>query len=122
MTLPAGTERPERRSPWTRAIRARLYLAAWGVATPGGDTGGGIFLSTDAGRDLDATCCRSSQHVYDVTIDPKDPPILYACRLRPGRPIARRDRGETWTRIRGFNFKWGHRVDPRPRGRDAGRT
>ena len=27
------------------------------------------------------------------------------------------DRGETWTRIRGFNFKWGQRVDPRPAGR-----
>ena len=22
------------------------------------------------------------------------------------------DRGETWARIRGFNFKWGHRVNP----------
>ena len=24
------------------------------------------------------------------------------------------DRGETWTRIRGFNFKWGQRVIPDP--------
>ena len=27
----------------------RLYLSAWGVTHPDGDTGGGIFLSTDAG-------------------------------------------------------------------------
>ena len=25
------------------------------------------------------------------------------------------DRGKTWTRIQGFNFKWGHRVIPDPR-------
>ena len=24
------------------------------------------------------------------------------------------ERGDTWTRIRGFNFKWGHRVIPDP--------
>jgi hypothetical protein len=64
----------------------RLYLAAWGVATPGGDTGGGIFLSTDAGTTW-TNVLPQSQHVYDVTIDARDPSILYAsASTRP--PIA----------------------------------
>ena len=39
--------------------------------------------------------------------------MLYACGFDQAafRSI---DRGETWTRIRGFNFKWGQRVIPDP--------
>jgi hypothetical protein len=88
----------------------RLYLAAWGVATPGGDTGGGIFLSTDGGAAW-ANVLPQSQHVYDVTIDPKDPSILYASGFDQAA-YRSSDRGATWTRLRGFNFKWGHRVVP----------
>ena len=74
MTLPAGTNGPNGRAVDPADAR-RLYLAAWGVATPGGDTGGGIFLSTDAGATW-ANVLPQSQHVYDVTIDPKDPSLL----------------------------------------------
>jgi hypothetical protein len=90
----------------------RLYLATWGVLHIGGDTGGGVFLSTDAGRSW-RHVLSEAQHVYDVTIDPRDPSLLYACGFDRGvwRSV---DRGETWTRIRGFNFKWGHRVIPDP--------
>jgi hypothetical protein len=49
--------------------------------------------------------------VYDVTVDARDPDVLYAsgfdqAAYRSG------DRGATWSRLRGFNFKWGHRVVP----------
>ncbi len=90
----------------------RLYLSAWRRALPGADGGGGVFLSTDAGatwrRVLD-----KDQHVYDVTIDPRDPRILYACGFESSAWRSA-DRGETWQRIRGYNFKWGHRVIPDP--------
>jgi photosystem II stability/assembly factor-like uncharacterized protein len=88
----------------------RLYLAAWGVATKGGDTGGGIFLSTDAGATWTNVLPRS-QHVYDVTIDPRDAAVLYACGFDQAA-FRSTDRGATWSRLRGFNFKWGHRVVP----------
>ena len=91
----------------------RLYLAAWGRATPGGDTGGGILVTTDGGQNWKSVL-PGYQHVYDVTIDPRDPKVLYASGFDQSA-FRSTDRGETWTRIRGFNFKWGHRVIPDPR-------
>lgn len=88
----------------------RLYLAAWGVATPGGDTGGGLFVSSDAGASW-RNVLPKAQHVYDVTVDSKNPDVLYACGF--DRSAWRSsDRGATWVRLRGFNFQWGHRVVP----------
>jgi hypothetical protein len=52
-----------------------------------------------------------SQHVYDVTIDPRDASLLYASGFDQSA-FRSADRGATWTRLRGFNFKWGHRVVP----------
>ena len=108
---PAGrTDRTA--SPSTRTNPRRLYLAAWGVTHPDGDTGGGIFLSTDAGATW-RPVLTEAQHVYDVTVDPRDPTVLYASGFDQAafRSV---DRGETWTRIRGYNFKWGQRVIPDP--------
>ena len=106
-----GHERPQR--PHRRpADPKRLYLSAWGVTHPDSDTGGGIFLSTDAGATW-RTVFTEAQHVYDVTVDPRDPKVLYACGFDQAA-FRSTDRGETWTRIRGYNFKWGHRVIPDP--------
>jgi len=95
---------------------SRLYLAAW--ARPLGNHGedGGIYVSTDAGRTWRHTLQRD-QHVYDVTIDPRDPKVLYAAGFESSAWRSA-DRGETWTRIPGYNFKWGHRVIPDPEHRD----
>jgi photosystem II stability/assembly factor-like uncharacterized protein len=86
----------------------RLYLSAWGVANPAGDTGGGVFVSADAGQTW-RSVLPQSPHVYDVTADTRQPGLLYACGFDQAAWRST-DRGETWTRIRGFNFKWGHRV------------
>jgi hypothetical protein len=86
----------------------RLYLAAWGRKREGGDGNGGIFLSTDAGASWKQVLNRDN-HVYDVTIDPKNPAHLYACGFESS-VWRSTDRGATWTRVRGYNFKWGHRV------------
>jgi photosystem II stability/assembly factor-like uncharacterized protein len=91
----------------------RLYLAAWGRTTAEGAVDGGIFLSTDGGASWKNVLQRD-QHVYDVTIDPRDPKVLYACGFESSAWRSR-DRGATWERIRGYNFKWGHRVVPDPR-------
>jgi photosystem II stability/assembly factor-like uncharacterized protein len=117
MTLPPGTNGPNGLTVDPDDPK-RLYLAAWGVATPGGDTGGGIFLSTDAGgtwKDV----LPQSQHVYDVAVDPRDPSVLYASGFDQAA-YRSADRGATWSRLRGFNFKWGQRVVPDPA--DAGKV
>jgi len=94
----------------------RLYLAAWCRAAEPHGVGGGIFISDDAGKTWRSVYDKC-QHVYDITIDPRNPKTLYACGFENGA-YRSTDRGETWTRLKGFNFKWGHRVicDPKNPG------
>jgi photosystem II stability/assembly factor-like uncharacterized protein len=95
----------------------RLYLAAWARATGMHGDGGGIFLSQDGGKTWRQILDRD-RHVYDVTIDPHNPDELFATGFESSawRSV---DRGEHWTRIAGFNFKWGHRVIPDPATPDS---
>ena len=107
MKLPEGTNGP------TSLVldptrESRIYLTAWGVARLNGDTGGGVFLSSDGGHTW-KNIFSDSQHVYDLTIDPKNPRVLYICGF-DAAAYRSTDGGETWTRIKGYNFKWGHRV------------
>ncbi len=89
---------------------ARLYLAAWTRSTGVHGTGGGIFLSQDGGKSWKNLMNRD-QHVYDVTIDPRNSDLLYAAGFESSAWWST-DRGEHWTRISGYNFKWGHRAMP----------
>ena len=95
----------------------RLYLAAWGRNAREGAVDGGIFVSDDGGNSW-RNVLSQDQHVYDITVDSRDPEVLYACGFESSAWRST-DRGETWQRIRGFNFKWGHRVIPDPH--DPGR-
>jgi photosystem II stability/assembly factor-like uncharacterized protein len=94
----------------------RLYLAAWARASGTHGDGGGIFLSEDAGRTWRQVLDRD-RHVYDVSVNPNDRNILYASGFESSAWRST-DRGEHWSRIPGFNFKWGHRVIPDPVDRD----
>jgi len=88
----------------------RLYLATWARATGLHGEGGGVFLSEDAGQTWRNVLDRD-QHVYDVTVDPLDAHVLYACGFESSAWRSD-DSGEHWIRIPGYNFKWGHRVIP----------
>ncbi len=116
ISLPAGVNAPnglaiEPRNP------DRIYLAAWARATGIHGDGGGVFLSPDAGNTW-RQVLDSDRHVYDVTVDPTKPDRLYAAGFESSawRSL---DRGEHWTRIPGFNFKWAHRVIPDPANEDS---
>ncbi|MGP8271720.1 MAG: hypothetical protein ACLQLH_16775 [Terracidiphilus sp.] len=109
VNLPAGTNGPNGLAIDPQDPR-RLYLAAWGRAVGMEGAGGGIFLSTDGGSTWKSALDRD-QHVYDVTVEPSNANTLYASGFQSSAWISK-DRGAHWTRIPGYNFKWGHRVSP----------
>ena len=77
----------------------RMYLAAWGQEHDPVDIGGGVYVTTDGGYTWTQSFSES-QHVYDVTIDPKSPDTLYIAGFDAGawRSI---DAGAHWQRIQG---------------------
>jgi photosystem II stability/assembly factor-like uncharacterized protein len=111
MPLPKGVNGPNGLAVDTQDPK-RLYLAVWGRAEADGAKDGGIFLSRDGGATW-RNVFSKDQHVYDVTLDPRNPKVAYACGFESSAWRSQ-DRGETWQRIRGYNFKWGHRVVPDP--------
>jgi len=90
----------------------RLYLASWARASGTHGDGGGIYLSEDGGRNW-RQVFDGDRHVYDVTVDPNDADIVYASGFESSAWRSK-DRGEHWSRIPGFNFKWSYRVIPDP--------
>lgn len=89
-----------------------LLLAAWGRSTPPLAQGGGIYVSLDGGKSW-RNALSKDQHIYDVTSDPRNPKLFYAAGFESSA-YRSDDGGNTWKRIPGFNFKWGHRVIPDP--------
>ena len=116
MKLPEGANGPTGLALDPRDER-RMYLSAWGAVVQDRAAGGGVFVSEDGGANW-RNVFRDSQHVYDVTVDARNPAVIYNCGFESGAWRSA-DRGKTWTRIRGFNFKWGHRVivDPADEGK-----
>jgi len=105
--LPAGVNGPtgleiDPRDP------QRLYLTAWGQEGDSADRNGGVYASDDGGKTW-RTLFTKSQHVYDLTIDTHHPDTLYICGF-DAAAFRSTDRGAHWELIKGYNFKWGHRV------------
>jgi len=94
----------------------RLYLACWPRTVNARPVGGGLWVSDDGGGAWRAVL-DEKLHCYAVTVDPANPDRLYACGFNSS--IFRSDdRGRSWRRLGGYNFKWGHRVIPDPQDPD----
>ena len=113
--LPNGVNGPNALSPDPKSPE-RLYLAAWARASGTHGDGGGIFLSENGGQSW-RQIFDGDRHIYDVTFDPHDANVVYAAGFESSAWRSS-DRGEHWSRIPGFNFKWGYRVIPDPADRD----
>ena len=111
MKLPEGVNGPNGLAV-DPADPQRLYLAAWGRRTAQGAVSGGVLVSGNGGNSWKEVMTKD-QHIYDVTIDSKNPRIVYACGFESS-VWRSADRGEHWQRIRGYNFKWGASGRTRP--------
>ena len=109
--LPSGVNGPNALTVDLKAPE-RLYLAVWARASGTHGDGGGVFLSEDAGGSWRQVLDRD-RHIYDVTVDPEDPDVIYAAGFESSAWRST-DRGEHWSRIPGFNFEWAYRVIPDP--------
>jgi photosystem II stability/assembly factor-like uncharacterized protein len=117
ISLPEGTNAP------TSLVideqnQNRLILSAWGRKTQGRftpDIGGGIFVSDDEGKTWKQVMDKD-QHIGAITLDTRNK-RLYACGFNSSAYYSE-DGAETWNRIKGYNFKWGQRVEPDPRDLD----
>lgn len=92
----------------------RLILAAWGrrgKSALSSNLGGGIYLSENNGKTWQSVLTHD-QHIHDVTID-LERGVFYAAGFNSSA-YRSEDRGRTWQRIKGYNFKWGKRVQPDP--------
>lgn len=112
ISLPSGVNGPNALSPDPKSP-GRLYLAAWARASGTHGDGGGIFLSENGGQSW-RQIFDGDRHVYDVTFDLHDANVVYASGFESSAWRSS-DRGEHWSRVQGFNFKWGYRVIPDPR-------
>jgi len=110
VALPEGTNGPTSLMV-DPGISNRMLISAWGRVTKGkfsADIGGGIFLSEDDGKTW-LSVLQEDQHIHDITYDPRIK-TYYACGFNAGA-YRSEDFGKTWKRIKGYNFKWGKRVD-----------
>ncbi|MEZ4810707.1 MAG: hypothetical protein R2819_10130 [Allomuricauda sp.] len=92
----------------------RLLLSAWsryGDTEFSNNVGGGIYLSEDRGSTWKPVLTKD-QHIHDLTMDEKTG-VFYAAGFNSSA-YRSEDRGNTWERIKGYNFKWGKRVQPDP--------
>ena len=93
---------------------SKLVLSAWGRVTIGKftpDHGGGIFCSDDEGK-IWKHVLENDQHIGAITFDKRNN-RYYACGFN-GSAYFSEDGAANWTRIKGYNFKWGQRVEPDP--------
>jgi hypothetical protein len=92
----------------------RMLLSAWGRYGPNQyapNRGGGIYLSEDGGQTW-MPVLTHDQHIHDLTMDERND-VFYAAGFNSSA-YRSEDRGRTWNRMKGYNFKWGKRVQPDP--------
>ncbi|MBN2290263.1 MAG: hypothetical protein JXQ83_13095 [Candidatus Glassbacteria bacterium] len=116
--LPAGTRFPNSLAV-DQQDPQRLYVACWASMNKGdymargGPQGivasdGGVLVSGDGGASWKSVFDKKA-YVYAVTPDNRHPGRVY---LNTFHNAAFRsdDYGESWKKIRGYDFRWGHRV------------
>lgn len=85
----------------------RLYLSCWPLPVNRVEKGGGLLLSEDSGVSW-RRVFREDAHVYASAVDPADPSVV-VINTFDSAAFRSEDRGTSWKRLGGYNFKWGQR-------------
>jgi photosystem II stability/assembly factor-like uncharacterized protein len=90
----------------------RIYLSSWPWVSDGAEHCGGLYRTEDGGGSWERIF-NEQAHVWGIAVDPRDTKIVYINTF-DSAAFRSDDRGEKWTRVPGYNFKWGHRpiIDP----------
>jgi len=88
----------------------RMYLSCWPLFEEGRGIGGGLYRTDDGGNSWQQVF-KENKHVYAAAVDPFDNDVIYIGTFNSAA-YRSEDRGENWSRLEGFNFKWGHRPVP----------
>jgi photosystem II stability/assembly factor-like uncharacterized protein len=88
----------------------RMYLSCWPLFEEGRGVGGGLYRTDDGGSSWQQVF-KEDKHVYASAVDPFDNDVIYIATFNSAA-FRSEDRGENWSRLGGFNFKWGHRPVP----------
>lgn len=86
---------------------ARMYLSCWPEPVDGVEKGGGLWRSEDSGQSWKLVF-QEDAHVYAAAVDP-DNPNTVIINTFDSAAFRSDNRGESWYRLEGYNFKWGHR-------------
>ena len=73
---------------------------------------GGSFITNNGGKSWKQVL-EKDQHIGAITFDSRNG-RFYACGFN-GSAYFSEDGANNWIRIKGYNFKWGQRVEPDPR-------
>ena len=114
MTLPEGSNGP------TDILTSKKYPKRLLLSTESrnvrgstaANTTGGIFISDDEGQTWTHVLDKE-RHIYALSFDPRNN-RYYACGFNAAAYYSE-DGANTWTKIKGFNFRSGHRIDIDPR-------
>jgi len=90
----------------------RMYLSCWPWPEGGKEHCGGLLRTEDGGKTWKQVFDEGA-HVYAAAVDPRNSSTIYISTFDSGA-FRSDDRGETWYRLKGYNFKWGHRPVPDP--------
>ena len=85
-------------------------MSCWPLSREEREVGGGLYRTEDGGKTWKQVF-REDKHVYAAAVDPSDTDVVYIATFNSAA-YRSENRGESWSRLGGFNFKWGHRPVP----------
>ncbi len=109
--LPAGVNGPSDLA-FDPDTPRRMYLSCWPRLIDRVETGGGLFRTEDGGETWQRVF-DGQAHVFAAAVDPRRPSTVFINTF-DFAAFRSDDRGDTWYKLEGYNFKWGHRPIPDP--------